>query len=714
MKRNPGKLLPAALSLASLVVASLLTGTAGAATATVAAPTGAGQDTASHAPAGAGAGASAAAVGTAGVLSRAERVAKVTGPGSTSATDARWQVKATDLGIMWDNGAGEILTAFGDTYGNGWTGPGAAVGDQATMDWRCNVLGRSGDRDLADGMSLSSMPSDRANHAKQLLPCKRVNNDELTTIPTAGISVGGRQYMHYMSVNHWGGAGEWFTNYSGIAWSDDNGENWIRDADARWQNTPAWDNKFQMAAMVRQGGHVYMYGTPNGRFGGVHLARVPEGKLLEPGEYRYWDGSAWGADQNAAAAVAGAPVSEVSVQYSRYLGRFVMMYLDEHMASVVMRTSPTPTGPWSGKHVVAAGADFPKLYGAFIHPWSADSNSPYLYFTMSQWDPYNVYLMRVRLTGGGVFGGSPADFDGDGKDDIATFTQDDSADVYAAKSTGTAFSGRSVKWSDHFAPGGETPLSGDFTGDGKDDVVTFTHGTKADVYVAPSDGNAFGTGQKWHDHFAPGREVPAVGDFDGDGKDDIVTFTHDDAADVYVALSGGGSFGTGQKWHDDFAAWGSFPAVGDVDGDGRDDLISFIQGAEADVYVALNEGGRFGAPRKAHDHFAPEGERPRVGDVDGDGRDDIVTFTGGEASDVYVALSDGAAFGGGQKWNDFFAPDGEFPYVGDYNGDGKDDIVTFTHTSEADVYVSVSDGASGFVDGRKWHEFFGLAGETTL
>jgi hypothetical protein len=657
VRRNPGKLLPAALSLASLVVASLFAGTGTATARPDHSP-----DHGSHAAA-TPTGASAAAAGTAGVLSRAERVAKVTGPGSTSATDTRWQVKSTDLGIMWDNGSGEILTAFGDTYGNGWTGPGAAVGDQATIDWRCNVLGRSGDRDLADGMSLSSMPSDRANHAKQLLPCKRVNNDELTTIPTAGISVGGRQYMHYMSVNHWGAAGQWFTNYSGIAWSDDNGENWTRDADARWQNTPAWDNRFQMAAMVRHGGHVYMYGTPNGRFGDVHLARVPESRLLEPGEYRYWNGSSWGTDQNAAAAVAGAPVSEVSVQYSRYLGKFVMMYLDEHMASVVMRTSPTPTGPWSGKQVVAAGADFPKLYGAFIHPWSADSNSPYLYFTMSQWDPYNSYLMRVRLTGGGVFGGSPADLDADGRDDIITFTQDDSADVYAAKSTGSAFSGRSVKWSDHFAPG---------------------------------------------------REVPAVGDFDGDGKDDIVAFTHDDAADVYVALSDGGSFAPGQKWHDDFASWGRFPAVGDVDGDGRDDLIAFTQGSEAEVYVALNEGGRFGAPLKWHDHFAPEGEQPRVGDVDGDGKDDIVTFTGGEASDVYVALSDGAAFGGGQKWNDFFAPDGEFPYVGDYNGDGKDDIVTFTHNTEADVYVAVSDGTSGFVDGRKWHEYFGVAGETSL
>ncbi|UYQ60962.1 hypothetical protein [Streptomyces peucetius] len=50
----------------------------------------------------------------------------------------------------------------------------------------------------------------------------------------------------------------------------------------------------------------------------------------------------------------------------------------------------------------------------------------------------------------------------------------------------------------------------------------------------------------------------------------------------------------------------------------------------------------------------------------------------------------------------------------DANGDGKDDIVTFTHNDLADVYVSVSNGTDGFVSGAKWHDFFGLAGETSL
>ncbi|MFC5213634.1 FG-GAP repeat domain-containing protein, partial [Streptomyces coerulescens] len=188
----------------------------------------------------------------------------------------------------------------------------------------------------------------------------------------------------------------------------------------------------------------------------------------------------------------------------------------------------------------------------------------------------------------GIFGGGPTDFTGDGKDDVVTFTQNAEADAYVAPSTGTEFGGAKV-WHDFFAPGGETPLSGDFNGDGKDDVVTFAHGPEADVYVSLSNGDGFGPATVWHDFFAQRHEVPAVGDVNGDGKDDIVTFTHDADAKVYVALSNGSDgFGEARVWNDFFAPAGEFPALGDVNGDGEDDLITFTQGSTADVYVAFS------------------------------------------------------------------------------------------------------------------------------
>ena len=129
-------------------------------------------------------------------------------------THTNYEVYGTDLGIVWDKGGGEVFVLFGDTFGIGWCGNGGCGGG-----WRSNVLARSSDTSLSNGLTFSTMIQDSARHAKEILPSRKINNDEITVIPTAGVTVGSRHYIHYMSVNHWGEPGMWFTNYAGIAYS---------------------------------------------------------------------------------------------------------------------------------------------------------------------------------------------------------------------------------------------------------------------------------------------------------------------------------------------------------------------------------------------------------------------------------------------------------------------------------------------------------------
>lgn len=316
-------------------------------------------------------------------------VEKLTGPDAPNNTWGRWDLKATDLGILWDDGKGRVLAAFGDTFGNAWTGPGGGSGPNG--NWRSNVLARSSDRDLADGMLLESAPQSPQGVAKQLIPSKKVNGDEITTIPTAAISVGKRQYLGFMSVKQWGAPGFWDTNYAGIAYSDDDGENWTV-SDTRWDNDADGADPFQMQAYVRKGGYVYVFGTQNGRNGPASVARVPERKLLDKGAYRYWDGRGWNRSEAAARPVIDAPVSELSVHYDSYSKRYLLMTLSG--PDIVLRTAKSPEGPWSAPQTVAYAADYPGLYGGYFHPWSEDGE---IYFTMSQWSPYNVYLMRMQI-----------------------------------------------------------------------------------------------------------------------------------------------------------------------------------------------------------------------------------------------------------------------------------------------------------------------------
>jgi hypothetical protein len=150
------------------------------------------------------------------------------------------------------------------------------------------------------------------------------------------------------------------------------------------------------------------------------------------------------------------------------------------------------------------------------------------------------------------------------------------------------------------------PTGTDFNGDNKDDIVTFTRGDRADVIVSLSDGTKFAeVPRTWHDYFAAGQEIPLAGDFNGDGKTDIVTFTRGDSGLAIVSLSNGSGFEPATTWHSHFALGGEVPAVRDFYGDGRDDIATFTRGEPADVFVSLSDGTKFVQDAwKWHDYFA--------------------------------------------------------------------------------------------------------------
>ncbi len=312
-----------------------------------------------------------------------EFVEWVTGPDSPNQTDVNYGVLGTDLGSMFDMN-GTLYIAFGDTFGCCRPANGGGGGGQ----WRYNVLAYSTDRDLEDGITLDGFITDGRGRARAVL---RKRFEDFTIIPTYGIAVDDRMFLHYMAVDEWGAPGHWTLNRSGWGYSDDGGETWTQPHDAVWEG----DTNFGQAALVEHEGYIYVFGIHGGRYGGVMLGRTPRDQVLDMTAYTYWDGSDWVSDLDAAVEIVPGPVGELSVAWNEFLGRWIMIYLDEPRRGLVIREAPEMTGPWSEPMILVDSADFPSLYGSYLHPWGSDGET--IYFNMSQWGPYNVMLMSARL-----------------------------------------------------------------------------------------------------------------------------------------------------------------------------------------------------------------------------------------------------------------------------------------------------------------------------
>ena len=259
-----------------------------------------------------------------------------------------------------------------------------------------------------------------------------------------------------------------------------------------------------------------------------------------------------------------------------------------------------------------------------------------------------------------------ADFNGDGRLDVAIpGPQNDnflgtSVAVLLGNGDGTFQSGNDYGTS----TGPITVADGDFNGDGKTDLVVVNYGSaKISVLL----GNGDGTFQA-HVDYAVGVEPTsaAVGDFNADGKPDIaVTNQYDGTVSVLLG-NGNGTFQNAVTYP--VGAGPSGVAVADVNGDGKLDLVLANDG----VSVLLGNGdGTF----QPHVDTPPVGgEAIVVSDLNGDGIPDVAT-----ANQVINTLSVLIGHGDGtfsSPWT-FWTKSNSIPNsitTADFNGDGGMDI----------------------------------------
>lgn len=264
------------------------------------------------------------------------------------------------------------------------------------------------------------------------------------------------------------------------------------------------------------------------------------------------------------------------------------------------------------------------------------------------------------------------DFDGNGSDDVLWY-ESSLSKATAFLSTGAHLN----NYSESFCLNGfnkpNHALVGDFNGDGFDDILWYEESTfQARVFL--SNGIKFVQDYAFSLNGFGCPDISLVGDFNGDGLSDILWY-ESSISKTAIFLSTGMSF----SYDDNLSLEGFAPPdaalVGDFNGDGLSDLL-WYEGQRSKATAFVSDGTRF----NYDDNFCLNGfgypDISALSDFDGDGISDLLWYNKSEAK-LNCFLSDKTQF----NYSDSLSLSGmgmpDYSIFGDFDGNGKTDMMWY-------------------------------------
>ncbi|MGJ4727971.1 reprolysin-like metallopeptidase [Luteimonas sp. SDU101] len=231
-------------------------------------------------------------------------------------------------------------------------------------------------------------------------------------------------------------------------------------------------------------------------------------------------------------------------------------------------------------------------------------------------------------------------------------------------------------------PGYRVVATGDFNGDGRVDLV-WSHPTNRDLFMWQGNGTTF-TSTRFGDYPAGWTVVGAV-DVNNDGRADLLFHNATTRQFSYRIMNGTrvvrsylvGGVGNGY----------TVAATGDFNGDGFGDIV-WTHPVNRDLYMWVGNGNTFTSTRFGT--YPPGWVVSAAIDINGDGRSDLLFHNASARQFSYrimngLSVSRSHLVGVGAGYT--------IATVGDFNGDGLGDVV-WTNPNNRDLYMWTGNGST--------------------
>lgn len=346
-----------------------------------------------------------------------------------------------------------------------------------------------------------------------------------------------------------------------------------------------------------------------------------------------------------------------------------------------------------------------KWYGT----WEYASN---LKFTQDHQGGHELYL-RDYLTGMSLrecrfdnsFETITGDFNGDGQTDIM---QKFASTVRTLVSTTTgSYSATSfIPWPGYALKNYGEWKTGDVNGDGKTDLIHLLPSGSANTWLSQGNGK-FGlvNHQPVAGYIMIGNGEWKTGDFNGDGKTDLLHLVNSNIVHTWISLGNGKYDVKNFNPPNGYLVNGNGDwEVGDFNGDGKSDLVHLVKSDIVHTWLSYGNGSfsiRDFRPPNGYD-VVGNGDW-KIGDFNGDGRSDLVHLV--KNNYVHTWLS----YGNGQYSIQDFRPPGGYVVIGngewkigDFNSDGRTDLIHMVRSDYVHPWISNGNGSFQIKHFRPW------------
>ncbi len=308
---------------------------------------------------------------------------------------------------------------------------------------------------------------------------------------------------------------------------------------------------------------------------------------------------------------------------------------------------------------------------------------------------------------------SDNDFNGDGRSDI--FWRADSGDMvnWLGQANG-GFVANSANSSTFVPMSWQVVGTGDLNGDGRDDILWRNADGSLTNWLGQANGGYSNNGANGYVGVATSWHVAGMGDFNGDGRDDILWRNDNGAMTNWLGTAAGGYLDNSANASASLSTSWHIAGTGDFNGDGRDDILWRNDNGAMTDWLGQSNGSHLNNPN-ASTSLSTSWVIAGTGDFDGDGRDDIL-WRNDDTGDMTNWL--GQANGGFENnpnASTFVPLSWNINGTGDFNGDGRDDIL-WRNDDTGDMTNWLGQANGGFIDNpnastfvpTNWH-----IGETT-